>query len=321
VLGWLAQSELAVWRHSTPDLMLLALAMLGVFIVLLPKGVPHRWMGVLFLLPALLVQPPRPDKAAFWVTVLDVGQGLSVFVQTQRHALLFDAGARLGDDFDLGERVVVPFLRHQQIHHLDTLMISHGDNDHKGGAQAVIDAIEVAQVLGQDIGDLEHSNKRLCQRDQRWQWDGVDFVVLHPDTEYRKTNNRACVLRVSNQQHSLLIASDIERKVEKHLLASHAANLNSDVLLVPHHGSKTSSSEAWVSAVSPSHALVSSGFANRFGHPEASVVERYRLHDSILMNTAEAGAISVYFEATQAPLRITSHRFQVARYWHHLPLR
>jgi competence protein ComEC len=321
LIRMLGDLPLASWQQASASPGLLLLAMLGVLVLLAPRGVPQRWLGAVLLLPALLASPERPASGAFSMSLLDVGQGLSVYVETRHHRLLFDTGARFSERFDLGERVIVPFLQSRGVRYLDTLLVSHGDNDHKGGARSILQQIHVGQLLGQDIDDLPHTNKQPCAAGQHWRWDGVDFRLLHPDGPYKARNNHACVLHISNAAHSLLIAADIEAEVEARLLHSRPEALAADVLIVPHHGSKTSSTPAWIDAVAPGFALVSAGYRNRFGHPAAPVVARYRQRQIRLLNTADSGAISLDFAARPAPLRPRAWRYQARRYWHYSPLR
>jgi len=321
LIRYLGELPLASWQQASASLPLLLLAMLGVLILLAPRGLPRRWLGLLLLLPALLASAEKPARGAFSMTLLDVGQGLAVFVQTRHHQLLFDTGARFSEQFNMGERVVLPFLRSQGVWRLDTLLVSHGDNDHKGGAASILQHLPVGELLGQDIADLPLARKRDCAAGQHWQWDGVDFDILHPDGDYRQRNNHACVLRVSNPGHALLIAADIEAKVESRLLHSRPGALRADVLVVPHHGSKTSSTGAWIDAVAPELALVSAGYRNRFGHPAPPVVARYRQRHIRLLNTADSGAIRIDFPVQPAPLLARAWRQQQRHYWNYSPLR
>ncbi|TNF37448.1 MAG: DNA internalization-related competence protein ComEC/Rec2, partial [Gammaproteobacteria bacterium] len=290
----LGNLPLASWQQASPSLPALLLALIGTALVLAPTGLPVRWLGTFCLLPVFIQKPALPLPGDYQMTLLDVGQGLSVFVQTHGHSLLFDTGARIDDDFDLGDRVVVPFLRHKGIVALDTLVVSHGDNDHIGGARSIIRQLHVKHLLGQDIVHLEHDNKQLCTSGLSWEWDGVEFEILHPDRAYQQRNHRACVLKIRGAGGSVLIASDIERPIEYHLLQTQSDKLAADVLVVPHHGSKTSSTSAWLQAVRPTYALISAGYRNRFHHPHASVVARYQRMDVALLNTANSGAIGLY---------------------------
>jgi len=313
----LAELSLSVWVHSAADIPSILLAMLGLVLLFSPYGMPGRFLSVLLLLPLLSGKTSVQDINAFELHVLDVGQGLSVLVKTQNHQLLFDAGGKYSNRFDLGDKVVVPFLRQMGINQLDTLMVSNGDNDHIGGAQMVLDSIPTGQLIGRDIEKLEHADKTLCQRGQSWQWDGVDFEVLHPiHQHYSKRNNYSCVLRISDQKHSVLITGDIEKKAENALLNHQHDKLNTRVMLVPHHGSKTSSSLDFLQAVDAELAIYSSGYLNRYRFPRPEIVARYDSLGIKQLNTAKSGHIAVLFDKKSPKYKIQRYRQQYRRYWH-----
>ena len=219
--------------------------------------------------------------AQFELLAADIGQGNAVIVRTATHTLVYDSGPRYSPESDAGHRVLVPLLRALD-ERVDTLMLSHRDSDHTGGAAAVLAMQPQAALLssiedGHELQALRPSQR--CAAGQRWQWDGVDFEVLHPSADdyqaANKSNAMSCVLRISNGAHTVLLAGDIEQAQEARL-AQQGAALKADLLLVPHHGSKTSSSDAFLDAVRPSLAVVQAGYRNRFGHPAAPVLERYR---------------------------------------------
>lgn len=298
----------------------LALALLGALVILLPRGLPGRWLGLICLLPLVVWQPAKPKLGEFRLTVLDVGQSLATVIQTAKHVLIFDTGSKSPEGFDMGEVVVAPWLRAQQISQIDTMMISHGDNDHRGGADYLLDQFQVEQVVTSQLeifSDPINTNLNLCEAGQTWMWDEVQFEVLSPDPNltYSKKNNQACVLKVSNSRHALLLPSDIEKTTEQALLKV-GADLRADVVLVPHHGSKTSSSPQFIQAVAPKLAVVSAGYRNRFHHPHSQILERYRDFDVNLLNTAEAGAIRVDFpRLADKELIIFSYRKEHAHFW------
>lgn len=284
-----------------PDLpwLYLALALLGGLLILLPRGLPGRWLGLVCLLPLIIWQPSKPKLAEFRLTVLDVGQSLATVIQTAEHVLVFDTGSKSPYGFDMGEVVVAPWLRSQGIKKLDMLMVSHGDNDHRGGADYLLAKFPIKQISTNEVDNFPQplsQDLRLCLAGQTWVWDEVKFEVLSPNTKFvhTKKNNQACVLKVSNANHALLLPSDIEQATEQGLL-DQGANLQAEVLLVPHHGSKTSSSTKFLQGVTPSLAIVSSGYLNRFNHPHPQIVERYQALGVDLLNTVDAGAIQVDF--------------------------
>ncbi|HRJ53650.1 MAG TPA: DNA internalization-related competence protein ComEC/Rec2 [Candidatus Thiothrix moscowensis] len=316
VLAWLAELPLSAIYLPTLPLVWLVLAGLGFLLLWSPRGLPGRWLGMLLMLPLALYQPDRPQAGSFRLSVLDVGQGLSSVVQTQNHVLVFDAGPKVSDSFDTGMLVLLPWLHGQGISHVDRLVVSHADNDHSGGAEALLADMPVEQVMVGSTDMLPAYQPLLCQRGQQWSWDGVEFTVLHPDETFRepKDNNRSCVLRVGNAHHSVLLTADIERVAESFLLRQQE-NLASEVLLVPHHGSKTSSSAAFLNRVDPSLGIVTSGYRNRFNHPHPEVVERYAQRHIKLLGTVDSGELRLDFPATEAGLRIREWRQAKKHFW------
>lgn len=317
VLEFLGSLPVASWQQAPPDMLMLGLAVIGVALLLAPQGLPQRWLGVVLLLPLALIRPPQPEPGDFWLSLLDVGQGLGIVIQTQQHSLIFDTGAKFSDSFDAGDRVLVPFLRYQGINRVDRLLISHGDNDHIGGAASVIRQIPIDVLMGQDVEKLIHPVQEPCFKGQSWEWDGVNFEVLHPDREYKQRNNRGCVLKVSNKSGSVLITADIEKQVEQHLLQVYQQHLRADVLIVPHHGSLTSSSQPFINQVSPKFALVSAGYMNRFRHPRPEIVRRYEEKGVKVLNTANQGAMSIKFNENSDLVAIEGYRKQHNQYWNH----
>ncbi len=290
----------------------------GALLVLrLPWGV--RWLALPLLWPALAWQPARPADGHFDLLAADVGQGQAVLVRTASRSLLFDAGPRWSASADAGERVLVPLLRALG-ERIDVLVLSHGDADHTGGAAAVLAQQPHARVLGSI--DAGHGPGGVavqpCAAGQRWQWDGVAFEVLHPaggaeDGRAVRPNARSCVLRVrAAAGRAALLTGDIERAQESALVQAHAP-LAADVLLVPHHGSKTSSSPAFLDAVGPRIALVQAGYRNSFGHPAAEVVQRYAERGITLASSPACGA--AHWSSATGALRC--EREARRRYWHH----
>lgn len=293
----------------------LLLATLGALWLCMPRGMPLRLLGLLLFLPLLWPPQQLPAAGAFQAWVLDVGQGLSVVVRTQRHALIYDTGARYPSEFDLGEAVVIPSLHALGIEELDMLMVSHADNDHAGGAAAVAAAFPQARRYA---GEAERMPLPMepCLTGQAWQWDGVRFRVLNPATAQPggKGNDRSCVLLVEGSGGRLLLTGDISQRVEPQVAAALGSG-PPPVLLVPHHGSKTSSSRGFIGTLHPSLAVVSAGWRNRFGHPRPEVLQRYREAGVPVLNTATGGAIQIDFPA-DAEARVTATwRQRQARYW------
>ncbi|MDP1765978.1 MAG: DNA internalization-related competence protein ComEC/Rec2 [Methylotenera sp.] len=332
ILNWLNKLPMAIWQQHSPPTWTLFPALVGVLWMLLPRGFPMRWLGLIGFFPMLMIVPVRPALGDMKVTVLDVGQGLSVVVQTAKHNLLYDAGPKFNAQSDAGSRIIVPFLRGEGVSRLDGFLVSHDDIDHSGGMSSVLALIPVtwlASSLPADA-DIPATQKKMpCFTGQAWMWDGVKFEVLHPDFDSYddsslKDNYRSCVLKVTSRSGSVLITGDIEKEAESDLLNFDAEILKSDVVIVPHHGSKTSSTSDFIEAVSPSISIFTPGYLNRYKHPRPEVVERYQAVNSLLYRSDYNGAIEMHFiyqdevkknEINQSKIHLLSWRNQYKRYW------
>jgi competence protein ComEC len=267
------------------------------------------------------VAPALPRVGELRIAVLDVGQGLAVVLQTARHALLYDTGPAFGPAADSGNRVIVPYLRAVGVGRLDGLVVSHDDSDHTGGAASVLQALPVgwlaSSLVDMDPLPLIADEAFRCYAGQSWDWDGVKFEVLHPSyASYElpvKNNDRGCVLKVSAPGGSVLIPADIERRSEETLL-SQSENLAADVLIAGHHGSKTSSTPAFVQAVSPRTVIFAVGYRNRFGHPHPDVTTRYLQSGSALYRTDRDGAVLVTI-SPEGSVKTERYRSLYRRYW------
>ncbi|MBD3671148.1 MAG: DNA internalization-related competence protein ComEC/Rec2, partial [Gammaproteobacteria bacterium] len=322
---WLVLERLASlpgvsWQQAQIPLWALAMASLGAILLLLPRGLIPRWLGALWFLPLFIPNTPALPEGAMHFTLLDVGQGLSAVIQTREKSLVFDTGARYGDRFNTGEAVLLPYLHQQGISRVDRLIISHGDNDHIGGARSLIEGIEVVEILTSVPESMPGS--RLCQAGESWTWDGIEFRVLHPPARYRhqrhSDNNRSCVLRVSNAAGSILLSADIEAPAELELVRHDDSVLDVDILVAPHHGSKSSSSTAFVEAVSPRWVLFPVGYRNRYRFPHDEVEARYRELGASLLSSADHGAIR-FTLAQGRPIQPESYRHNARHYWHRAP--
>ena len=322
-LEWMSHLPAAVWQQHAPPGWTVLAAVMGAVILLLPRGFPMRWAGVAGFLPLFLAMPPRLAEGELQLTVLDVGHGLAVVARTRNHALLFDAGPAFGPQADSGNRMIVPYLRAAGVEALDTLIVSHDDADHYGGASSVLQAMPVTQLLTSlpdwDPLPFEAADAARCYAGQTWAWDGVRFDLLHPTRESYgdasiKDNNRGCVLRIATRQGAVLIPADIEARAEQQLLAASREALRAQVLIAPHHGSLTSSIPAFVEAVDPRIVIYPVGYRNRFNHPHVDVAERYLRQGSHIYRTDRDGAVTVHFGAGAA-IKVTPHRATYRRYW------
>lgn len=324
-LEYLAATPNAVWQSHSPSPVAVGLALIGVACLLMPRGLGLRVTGAMVILPLFLVVPPAPKEGELWLTMLDVGQGLATVVRTANHALVYDTGPVFSADSDAGSRIVVPYLRGEGIRELDALIVTHDDEDHTGGARAIIAARNpqwVMTSLSPDRDILAAAREVMtCDTRDSWQWDGVEFAVLHPTAEdyddmARKNNNMGCVLKITAPGGSVLMTADIEKRSEQELLARDAEALKADVMVVPHHGSKTSSTDEFIDAIAPGLAIIPVGYRNRFRHPHDNVVARYVERDITLMRTDERGALTLKFpmDARGKPI-VSGYRDVRQRYW------
>jgi competence protein ComEC len=288
-----------------PSALALSLALLAAVWLLLPRGLPGKPLALLLALPLVWPRLPQIEHGEAELHVFDVGQGLAVLVRTRDHALLVDAGPAFGTGLDMGEAAVVPALRALGVQRLDRVLLSHADNDHAGGAAAVRRAFPAAVSAPAGSG----LSADACVAGQRWEWDGVRFEVLHPPPHFPYLrNDSSCVLRVEAGSAAALLAGDIGAMIEARLLREQAQRLRADVVVVPHHGSASSSSEGFIAATGARHAIVSAGHRNRFGHPQAAVVERWQGAGAQVWNTAESGRLSLAIAADASPRALRRER-------------
>ena len=316
VSGWTWAATTVPWH---PGWVWVA-AFSGSALLLAPRGLPGRWLGLVLLLPLASVRPPAPGYGEAKFTLLDVGQGLAAVVRTSRHALVYDTGPRFRSGFNTGDAVVRPYLNHEGIGRIDVLVISHGDRDHAGGYSGLNGKISIARILAGEPREIPGRTAARCLAGERWSWDGVDFEILHPPTVGREGNNSSCVLRVSTRgadaSASVLLTGDIEADVEGVLVAEQPERLESNILVAGHHGSNTSTSTAFLEAVAPRFVLYAAGFANRFGFPSDAVRERVRVQGAVQLDTGSAGAIVFRLRAAgiEGPW---TYRGEKRRLWMH----
>ena len=332
-LDWFASLPFAVVYSAVPPLAIAVLAMLGSIVLVLPQ---FRWryrcLGALLIIPVFIWQPKMPAQGEFEVVFLDVGQGSSVLIRTANHALLYDAGPKYGGESDAGSVLVVPALRALGVS-LDKMVISHADADHAGGMVSVWESYPQAELMysASDeavFGKLlnpptAYGQRQDCVAGAHWQWDDVDFEILHPfaveDSGKNMSGNaQSCVLRVSTQSdvsRAVLLTGDIENEQER-ALAEKAQrseiDIRADVLLMPHHGSKSSSSALFLNTVEPAWAVAQTGYLNRYGQPAPEVVERYQAQGVQVVNTASCGA-AIWL--SDQPAKMDCARQLRARYW------
>lgn len=302
-LAWLASWPGALWQQHAPPEWTVVVALVGTAWLMLPRGLPLRWLGAACFLPIFLAVPERPAPGEFHLVVLDVGQGQALHVQTASRDLLFDTGPRFGGSADAGSRILVPYLRAAGVRRLDRVIVSHDDADHGGGTDSLLATVPVDTV------------DRNCVDGEAWTWDGVRFRVLHPAPgDYSRTlpdNALSCVLKIESAHGSVLIPGDIEGRAETELLARHGDSLQAGILVAPHHGAKKTATPAFVSAVAAHEVVFPVGYRNRFGHPHPEVLERFsgtRIH-----RTDRDGAITV--KVGRGGTVVLHERERRRRYW------
>jgi len=296
----------------SPPWWVVALSCLGVTAALTSAPLPARQLGWTALLPIFFSKPAGLAEGSFVAEVLDVGHGLAVMVQTRAHTLIYDAGPLHRSGFDSGREIVLPAIRAKGWSSLDTLVVSHADNDHAGGAPGIVQAFPGARIM---MGpDASLPGGVGCVKGQSWVWDAVLFTVLHPGRDFpQRGNESSCVLKISSAAGSLLITGDIEAAGERSLMAR-SDQVHADVVVVPHHGSATSSSPALVVAVDAAYAVVSAGHRNQWGFPKPEVTERWEDTGAEIIATADAGAIKVTFDPVSG-VQVERRRSLERRYW------
>lgn len=280
------------------------------------------------------------SKDSLELTILDVGQGLSVLIKlnastykrSYARTLLYDTGLSSPSGFNMGDAVIKPYMYAHNISHLNKIIISHNDNDHIGGLESLLSDTSINAVMFNqlpedlnsnqslvlEIGTLEAAPKiEFCHKNLQWEWGDVKFQIYHPPLDWNsKQDNRSCVLKINYFEQSILLTGDIHQSVERKLVKQYGAALESDILLAPHHGSQTSSSQEFVEHIQPQYVIFSAGVHNRYRHPHARIVDRFSKRDIHTLSTAVNGAISFQLypnEAIQLPI---SYQQQSKRYWH-----
>jgi competence protein ComEC len=316
----MAQWPLAVWHAPAAPWSLAALAVCGALLAVMRAPLPWRFVGAMLAWPAVAFVPARPVVGEFELFLPDVGQGSAVLVRTAHHSLLFDTGARYRNGDDVGDRVLVPWLRRLG-EHLDLLVVSHRDMDHAGGAESVLRAHPQVGWLASYAPNhgapaFWPVGQSLCEAGQRWLWDGVVFEVMHPSVSDHarsglSSNALSCVLRIRNNRRVVWLTGDVGHEQEVQLASRHAGE-RADVLIAPHHGSRSSSSPVWLNELMPTWVLIQAGHLNRFGHPAPEVLARYEARGAFWRESASCGEMRWH---SVAPDRVRCHREAARRYW------
>lgn len=322
----LVYAQYGVWRLVTDQHLLLAGAVVTTgWFLLLPRGLGTRAMAPVLMAALLLIVPPQ--RLPLEVVVLDVGQGLSIVVLSPEGVLVYDTGAKYSDRFDVGSAVVAPYLRSRGIERIDVLMVSHSDTDHSGGVSGLLSEFKAQRLIAGQPDQLDVQLNHLsavepCRAGMTWRWGDVDFEVIHPDRNVRgevsgstmTDNGSSCVVIIRMGQQSILLSGDIEADTERNLLENNKLPDDFTVLIAPHHGSKTSSTPGFVRKVAPEHVVYSAGFHHHFGHPHASVQERYQALKATQWSTGVSGALSFSWDIHHQ-LQVARARDSLRSYW------
>ena len=313
-----AELPMAVVQLPAPTPLLQVALICGALLWVMPGIWPLKVIAALLCLPALIKAPPAPREGEYLLAVLDVGQGLASVIQTRSHVLVYDTGPAFRSGRDTGELVLLPYLRSRGIRHVDLLMLSHDDLDHRGGVRSLLQGMPVhALLFGPSVRSVSRDAgpaiRQPCRRGLQWTWDGVHFEVQHPvRSEAAGDNDSSCVLRVATSGGSVLLTGDIERDAEAELVA--ASLPPTDIVVVPHHGSRSSSTPGFVAAVQARWAVISAGYRNRWGMPRPEVMQRWRDAGTRPLVTSEEGAIEIEVggQGIGIPRR---HRDEHPHYW------
>jgi competence protein ComEC len=284
------EAATAVWISGSFNAVGMGALVFGLAMIYLPNGLRLRGLGVI-LVAVCLISPysktqQRPTEGELRLTMLDVGHGLAVHLQTQHHDAIYDTGALFGSGNSAANIVIAPYMRSLGLTAVDSLIVSHSDNDHSGGVAALEKQLDIGARLGW--------NGKTCIAGDTWEWDGVIFSVLWPDQPTaHQDNDESCVILLEAMGRKALITGDIERKAEREMLGRLP---KVDLITVPHHGSNTSSTADWLAQASPQIALVSSASSGRFDFPHKAVVDRHQKIGANLLVTGDSGSITALFD-------------------------
>lgn len=316
LLAYLSGLPFALVKLAGLSSSVLVLASCSAVLMLVPLSNSLRLLSWFMLLPLVFASAKRNlDAGAYEVIFLDVGQGTSVVVLTARHTLVYDTGDQFSTRFNAADAVIVPYLHSRSISSIDRLVVSHADRDHAGGADDLLQSLQVSSLMMSDrLPQLPDEPYVRCSAGDSWVWDEVSFVILHPQLEAAGSkNDRSCVLSITSAGGTTLLPGDIEASGEYQLLQSGLLQ-PADIMLSPHHGSATSSGSGFINAVQPEYVIHSTGYKNRFGFPKQEVTRRYSAIGAAQFNTAETGAIE--FLVSDAGIEVSQYREQSRRWWH-----
>ncbi len=327
-LEYLAELSFATFQINGLTIPAFIFLCMGIGVLLLPRPIPAKWLSVIFFLPLFFTKYDKPELGSVKLTLLDVGQGLSVVIQTHDHVLVYDTGPGYSKNFNAGKNIVIPFLKSNGINTLDMIVVSHGDNDHIGGMRSLVDTLLVKQILTSvpkkvnSLIKLENTilSAQYCDNEKQWNWDGVNFQFIHPQSGSMFTkNNASCVLLIStggeDYFNSVLLTGDIEAKAEQDIVEKSTVEIRANIIIAPHHGSKTSSSQAFINKINPDYVLYAVGYQNRYRFPHDVVSNRYKQLGAIELTTSGSGAITFNISPSEIK-KPELYRVSQRRFWH-----
>ena len=302
-------------KTSSNELSLISIILAVVCVLAWFFALRWRYWLLLLLGWSVLTKATIDTQGELRIALIDVGQGLAMVIEAADYVLVYDTGPKYRSGFTAADASLIPYLRWRNIDYIDTLIISHGDNDHMGGYQTVTDAFDVGEVLTSRVDKLP--NAIACQQGQQWQQGQTEFTIISPDAHTPKgSNNHSCVLKVRHGGVDTLITGDIEKRVERYLINNRQA-LNADIMLIPHQGSKTSSTAAFLDAVKPKLALVAAGYNNQYGHPHPKVMARYAARGIKVLSTINSGTILLSIDSSNTgQWKVQQYRQTNRRFWH-----
>lgn len=343
-LDWLVNHLSGAMTLAMPSAMVTLLCFFGLLLMLSPRGLGLRWLGLPMLAPALVFNLHQSPLRGFETHVLDVGQGLAVLVFSEQQTLLFDTGGKVSSELSMFEAVVMPFLLSKGRRHIDTLVVSHGDEDHSFGVSDVLERFPDIRLISSaplpdtrwlpdypapSSGDHPGHGAEACQAGMQWHDGDTVFSMLHPATDDAGSkNDRSCVLLIHHGAGRVLLTGDIEASAEAmiaHRLQSLSTTRNDgepalsvNLMVVPHHGSRTSSTLRFLAAVRPEQVVFPAGYGNRYGFPHVDVQSRYLALGVTPFTTGTEGAVSFSFGRSGVDQPPSSWWHSHRRFWHGL---
>ena len=316
LLNKLNQLQWLQFKLPAPPLWAFGFALPGLMLLLAPRGVPGRWLGLPLCLPLISFPQNMPAPGTAWFTLLDVGDGLAAVLRTAQHVLVYDTGPRLGSNFDAGQAVLIPFLRQQGIERIDVLILSQAANHHLGGVRSLRQAFPIERIMSGAPQQLALRDAEACRAGTQWNWSGVEVHILHPpEAGYWRDGDASCVVLIQAGGQRLLLTGDLDTHGLQTLLPKLAAHSPIDILVAPHHGWRALPERRLLTTTRPRFVLFSTGYKNRYDYPRPETIEQYASQGATVLNTAQNGAITFELGGT-APLTPQEYRKQARRYWH-----